>query len=125
MAENRTATLTRMVLPDHECPFGVRAKAMLEQAGFKIDEHILDNRAAVEAFKAEHGVATTPLIEIDGETIGGSNDLEALSGGRARRLSMRYPVTPDGRYFMIRGRLWRMSDPALSRRAPRRAGPRR
>ena len=28
---------------------------------------------------------------------------------------MRYPVTPDGRYFMVRGRLWRMSDPALPR----------
>jgi hypothetical protein len=26
---------------------------------------------------------------------------------------LRYPVTPDGRYFMVRGRLWRMSDPAL------------
>lgn len=26
---------------------------------------------------------------------------------------MRYPVTPDGRYFMVRGRLWRMSDPGL------------
>lgn len=72
----RTATLTRMVLPDHECPFGVRAKAMLEQAGFAIDEHILASREAVEAFKSEHQVATTPLIEIDGKTIGGSNDLE-------------------------------------------------
>jgi glutaredoxin len=72
----RTATLTRMVLPGHECPFGVRAKALLEQAGFAIDEHILDTRDAVDAFKAEHGLATTPLIEIDGEKIGGSNDLE-------------------------------------------------
>ena len=26
---------------------------------------------------------------------------------------MRYPVTPDGRYFVVRGRLWRMSDPGL------------
>ena len=26
---------------------------------------------------------------------------------------MRYPVTPDGRYFLVRGRLWRMSNPAL------------
>ncbi len=26
----------------------------------------------------------------------------------------RHPVTPDGRYFVVRGRLWRMSDPALS-----------
>lgn len=26
---------------------------------------------------------------------------------------MRYPVTPDGRYFVVRGRLWRCSDPGL------------
>ena len=24
-----------------------------------------------------------------------------------------YPVTPDGRYFVVRGRLWRCADPAL------------
>ena len=24
-----------------------------------------------------------------------------------------YPVTPDGRYFVVRGRLWRRSDPSL------------
>jgi hypothetical protein len=24
-----------------------------------------------------------------------------------------YPVTPDGRYFVVRGRLWRCSNPAL------------
>ena len=27
---------------------------------------------------------------------------------------MRYPTTPDGRYFLVRGRLWRCSNPALS-----------
>ena len=26
---------------------------------------------------------------------------------------MQHPVTPDGRYFVVRGRLWRMADPAL------------
>lgn len=25
-----------------------------------------------------------------------------------------YPVTPDGRYFVVRGRLWRCSNPQLS-----------
>jgi len=25
----------------------------------------------------------------------------------------RHPVTPDGRYFAVRGRLWRCSDPSL------------
>ena len=28
---------------------------------------------------------------------------------------MRYPVTPDGRYFVVRGRLWRCTNPALDR----------
>lgn len=26
---------------------------------------------------------------------------------------MPYPTTPDGRYFVVRGRLWRCSNPAL------------
>lgn len=25
----------------------------------------------------------------------------------------RYPTTPDGRYFVVRGRLWRCADPSL------------
>lgn len=77
MAEQRIATLYRMVLPTHECPFGIRAKAMLEQAGFEIDENVLGSREDVEAFKEEHGVSTTPQIFVDGERVGGSDDLEA------------------------------------------------
>ncbi len=76
MPDQRTATLHRMVLPDHTCPYGVRAKAMLEEASFTIDEHILSSREEVEAFKAEHGIDTTPLVFIDGERIGGSAELE-------------------------------------------------
>ena len=26
----------------------------------------------------------------------------------------KYPITPDGRYFIVRGRLWRLANPALS-----------
>ncbi len=76
MNQPRQATLYRMVLPDHTCPFGVRAKAMLEQAGLEVDEHILGSREEVDAFKAEHGVATTPQVFVGGERIGGSDDLE-------------------------------------------------
>jgi glutaredoxin len=72
----RTATLYRMVLPEHTCPFGVRAKAMLERAGYTVDEHILATREEVDAFQAEQGVATTPQVFIDGERVGGSDDLE-------------------------------------------------
>jgi hypothetical protein len=27
---------------------------------------------------------------------------------------LQHPVTPDGRYFLVRGRLWRMADPDLN-----------
>jgi hypothetical protein len=30
---------------------------------------------------------------------------------------VKYPVTPDGRYFIVRGRLWRMENPALDETA--------
>ena len=76
MADPRTATLHRMVLPDHPGPFGVRAKRMLEEAGFAVDDRILSSREEVEAFKAEHGIDTTPQVFIDGERIGGSAELE-------------------------------------------------
>ncbi|GAO39740.1 hypothetical protein SCH01S_39_00250 [Sphingomonas changbaiensis NBRC 104936] len=74
MAE--TAILYRMVLPDHTCPFGVRAKAMLESAGFDVDDRILRTRDEVEALEQQLGVETTPQIFIDGERIGGSDALE-------------------------------------------------
>ena len=72
---DRKATIYRMVLPDHVCPFGVRALQLLEHAGFAVDDKILVTRIEVEAFKAEQGVATTPVIFIDGERIGGSREL--------------------------------------------------
>lgn len=71
------ATLYRMVLPDHECPFGKRAKEMLESGGFEIEETILKTREEVDAYKEKEGVSTTPQIFIDGERIGGSDALEA------------------------------------------------
>jgi glutaredoxin len=78
---DKTATLYRMILPDHTCPFGVRARAMLDAAGYTVDDHILRSRAEVDAFEAKHGVDTTPQVFIDGERIGGSDDLEAYLAG--------------------------------------------
>ena len=77
MADERTATLYRMVLPDHTCPFGVRAKGLLEANDFAVDDRVLSSRAEVDAFKDEQGVDTTPQVFIDGERIGGSEELES------------------------------------------------
>jgi glutaredoxin 3 len=70
-----SATLYRMVLPDHECPYGRRARDLLEEANFEIEEHILRSREEVDAFKSEHGVQTTPQVFIAGRLIGGSEEL--------------------------------------------------
>jgi glutaredoxin len=76
MAEKQAATLYRMVLPDHTCPFGVRAKELLDSQGFEVDDRVLGSREEVDAFKAEQGIQTTPLIFIGDERIGGADDLE-------------------------------------------------
>jgi glutaredoxin 3 len=83
MADMLNATLYRMVLPDHICPFGVHAKQLLQSAGYSVDDRILRSREEVDAFKAEQGVDTTPQIFIDGERIGGSDDLERYLAGQA------------------------------------------
>lgn len=77
MGDDKQATLYRMVLADHECPFGRRAKEMLEAAGYEIDEHVFATREEVDAYKEQEGISTTPQIFIDGERVGGSDDLEA------------------------------------------------
>ena len=76
MSDQRKAVIHRMVLPEHECPYGRRALQLLNEAGFEVEEHLLTSRAEVDAFKDEHGLSTTPLIFIDGEQIGGASDLE-------------------------------------------------
>lgn len=76
MSQEKFARLYRMVLREHTCPFGVLAKEMLEEAGYRVDEHILTSRDEVDTFEQEQGVDTTPQEFIDDEWIGGSDDLE-------------------------------------------------
>lgn len=73
---DKTAILYRMALPDHVCPFGLKAKRILQEAGYSIEEHILRSRDEVDAFEEMHGVDTTPQVFIDGRRLGGSDDLE-------------------------------------------------
>jgi len=70
------AVLHRMELPKYSCGYGTAARDLLRANGFEIEEHILRTRAATDAFKDKHHVATTPLIFIDGVKIGGFTDLK-------------------------------------------------
>jgi glutaredoxin len=64
-----------MKLPEHECPYGLRARQMLEGAGIPFEERLLTSRDEVDAFEDEHEVDTTPQVFVDGERIGGSEEL--------------------------------------------------
>ena len=74
----KTATLYRMVMTDHMCPFGLKAKDLLERNGFKVEDQHLTSREDVDAFKEKHEVKTTPQIWIGDERIGGYDDLAQL-----------------------------------------------
>ncbi|WP_179505984.1 MULTISPECIES: glutaredoxin family protein [unclassified Sphingomonas] len=79
-AQPRTAVLYRMVTDKHVCPFGLKARHLLRRKGFAVDDHWLRTRAETDAFKAQHGVQTTPQVFIDGQRIGGYDDLRRHFG---------------------------------------------
>lgn len=74
------AVLYRMVLPDHLCPSGLKALDLLRRSGFEVDDRPLTTREATDAFKAEHGVKTTPQVFVDGARVGGYDDLRRFVG---------------------------------------------
>jgi len=76
----KTAKLHRMDMEGHTCPFGLKAKDLLEREGFKVEDHTFTSREAVDAFKTQHNVKTTPQIWIDGKRIGGHDALRAHLG---------------------------------------------
>lgn len=76
----KTAILYRMVMPGHVCPFGLKSKDLLERHGYAVEDHPLETREETERFMEEHGVDTTPQTFIDGERIGGHDDLRAHFG---------------------------------------------
>jgi len=77
---NRHAVLYRMVMEKHVCPFGLKAKHLLESRGYDIDDQWLTTRTQVDEFKARHGVETTPQVFIVGQRIGGYSDLRRFFG---------------------------------------------
>ncbi len=78
------AALYRMVMEKHVCPWGLRSKYLLRQQGYRVEDHHLTSRAQTDAFKAEHGVETTPQTFIAGERIGGYDDLRRHFGLKLR-----------------------------------------
>ncbi len=84
---SHNVVLYRMKLPDHECPYGLRAKEMLENASIEFEDKLLTSREEVDAFENDQSVDTTPQIFIDGERIGGSEELASYLKTRGSPVS--------------------------------------
>ena len=76
--------LYRMSLPEHECPWGLKAIALMNSRGIDFEDHLLRSQDEVNAFKQRHDVATTPQIFSGDRRIGGYSDLAALLGEEAK-----------------------------------------
>lgn len=64
----------------HTCPYGIKAKWLLEKSGFRVDDRKLTSREETDALKSRLQVDTTPQIVIDGQRIGGYTDLQSHLG---------------------------------------------
>ncbi|SON57826.1 Hybrid peroxiredoxin hyPrx5 [Hartmannibacter diazotrophicus] len=77
---SRRAILYRMVMDAHTCPYGLKAKDLLERSGYKVEDRHLASREETDALKARLGVSTTPQIFIGDARIGGYDDLRQYLG---------------------------------------------
>ncbi|OEY67671.1 MauE/DoxX family redox-associated membrane protein [Marinobacter sp. X15-166B] len=85
VSDNRNrAVLYRMVMDDHLCPFGLKSKDLLEREGYEVEDHHLTTREQTDTFQERHKVDTTPQTWIDGQLIGGYEDLRAYFGKEAK-----------------------------------------
>jgi glutaredoxin-like protein len=72
------------VLSRDGCPYCVRTKGMLHDAGIQFEELVLNRDFSEATIRAVSGMSTVPQVFINGEHIGGSEDLEAYLARQAK-----------------------------------------
>jgi glutaredoxin/uncharacterized membrane protein YphA (DoxX/SURF4 family) len=72
---SKKATIYRMVTPDHLCPWGIKALDLLKRNGFDVTDHHLETMEANQQYKEDNDVDETPQIFIEGEQLGGYDEL--------------------------------------------------
>lgn len=63
------------------CPFCIRAKALLNKKGVEFTEYCIDGDETARSKMAEraHGRRSVPQIFINGQHVGGCDDIHALN----------------------------------------------
>lgn len=80
----REATLYRMVSKEHLCPFGLKARDLLQREGYEVDDNWLTSPDQAQEFQRRNDVDTTPQTFIGGERIGGYEELRRYFGKPVR-----------------------------------------
>ncbi len=93
--------LYRMSMPEHECPWGLKAISLLKEKEIEFEDHRLTSKSEVEDFKAKHDVAATPQIFFDDRRIGGYSDLAEYFDVEAEEAE--YSYTPVVAIFSTAG----------------------
>ena len=76
----KKADIYRMVTPDHLCPWGIKALDLLKRNGFEVNDHHLETMDANQQYKEDNDVDETPQIFIEGQRLGGYDDLREHLG---------------------------------------------
>lgn len=92
----KKAVLYRMVMGHHICPYGLKARDLLLRKGYEVEDNWLTTREQVDAFKKKHDVKTTPQTFINGERVGGYDDLR-----RYFKMTLRDPKEKSYRPVMV------------------------
>lgn len=72
------------VLTREGCPFCARAKGMLHDSGIAFDELVLNRDFSEVTLRAVAGVSMVPQVFINGEHVGGSDELERYLSTRVK-----------------------------------------
>lgn len=80
----KQATLYRMVMDKHLCPFGLKSLDLLKRKGFDVEDNWLTSRDQTDAFMEQHDVETTPQTFINGQRIGGYDELRQHFGKKVK-----------------------------------------
>lgn len=75
-----TATVYRLVTPEHNCPYGLKTIDVLKRHGVEIDDRHLETEEEATELRERLGVETTPQTFIDGELIGTLDDVRRYFG---------------------------------------------
>lgn len=123
-ASKKKATIYRMVMKEHVCPYGMKSVWLLRHYGYEVDDRWLRTRQETDEFQQKHHVKTTPQTFINGTRIGGYDQLRAHFGKplpdpgdtsyrpvivvfiMAALMSVAVTLAVSGQFMMVRSAEW-------------------